>query len=605
MNNEESVPSKIIDLCSLSPERKALGEAGLKKLRETPTHIGQPKYCIKLRQYEGIYIAPAEEQCVELYNNNQIQVIDIPRKKTVANFTFKITTLYNKIMETGTEKWLSIDINYNGEILSIDVRVSDYKNLYKEITKKYPQCYSEDLSEFSRIAAREYGLANRKLCKQYKYEFGGWYKTPQGIKFLHDGMENVHSIIYLCYDVQKAGQFLPNYWLVSSEHSKLTIVLLYTAWANLSGLFEEAHMQDKGLRCTLYLAAPTGTGKTTLAKIMCKALLRNDVNSGFRFEDTIASLQEGIISRKWIVTLIDDFFAQGTKNADAAFKNKASEITRIAGDGKIKGKIGANRKPLPDRSYFGGLILTGEYLDLNTYSSHLRCWSLNFPAESIKFNKAMTFLTTNTIVAKSFFSLWIQFLEDNQANIIELLPKQYETIMQQVKHRFPDCKHARFYTNVTSFLLTAKLLTMFCEENKFSLQENLFTDIWEEAEVQLRNLVELSPEEVFQEAVSEAVDNGELNIAQNEEDFFEHEFHGYQQENDIFVISSVLDTIIEAYAQRHSYGIKFNKVLKESLNRMRILEMFGKEFTIKYSKNRLVDKPKRPRLYKLLNIKGE
>lgn len=83
-----------------------------------------------------------------------------------------------------------------------------------------------------------------------------------------------------------------------------------------------------GLRSLLYISAPTGTGKTSLIKILAKALYVNQEDSILRFDDTVASLEEGLFNRRDVLTLIDDFYAQGNKFDDQTFKTKASMITQ-------------------------------------------------------------------------------------------------------------------------------------------------------------------------------------------------------------------------------------------------------------------------------------
>lgn len=74
-------------------------------------------------------------------------------------------------------------------------------------------------------------------------------------------------------------------------------------------------------------------------------------------------------------------------------------ITRIIGDGRIKGKMGANRKLLPDRKYRGGIIATGEFIDLNTHSSYLRCWQLKFEANSINLDDNLSQLQQSPAIS--------------------------------------------------------------------------------------------------------------------------------------------------------------------------------------------------------------
>ena len=90
----------------------------------------------------------------------------------------------------------------------------------------------------------------------------------------------------------------------------------------------------------------------------------------------------------------------------------------------IKGKMGANRKPLPDRKYRGGVIATGEYIDLNTHSSYLRCWCINLRANSVNFDDSLSTLQKNSNLPRAFFSLWIWWLQEKQNFILKNLKNE-------------------------------------------------------------------------------------------------------------------------------------------------------------------------------------
>lgn len=515
----------------------------------------------------------------------------------VANFTFEILERREKVYRDSiSEHWLKILIFYKAKHLFFEIKVEDYKILSKEIRKVYPQCFIFQDEVFSRNAAELYGTACEKLRESRCYFFGGWYEVENRWKFLNHAMSNVETEVELCFDKNAASLFLTNFLSVSSEKDKLWILLFYALWAPLAKFYEKANID--GLRSVLYLSAPTGTGKTTVAKIFARALLPDDAKVELRFDDTKASLQESVVTRNDVICLVDDFYAKGSKNEDADFKSKASEITRIVGDGMVKGKMGANRKPLPDRKYRGGVIATGEFIDLNTHSSYLRCWLLNFPKDSIYFNKHMTFLQKNPKVAKSFLSQWIYFLENNQVELSKNLSVMHDEYLQQVRAKYFQ-SYPRFQSNSTTFLVITKIFTEFCRQNNFDIKEDVILKaIWNEAEEQLKLLKGISPEAVFKMAVAEAMDNAYLRIADNEDDFKKYDSDGFRMGQFLFIITAQLEKVIEKYADKNSYGVKFNEGLKHALSDKRVLLAESGIFNIRFSKNREVE-PKRPRLYKI------
>ncbi|MGL5255996.1 MAG: hypothetical protein ACRC76_03070 [Proteocatella sp.] len=534
---------------------------------------------------------------VNIFPEPREDLIGYVEPKKIANFSFDIIDRIEKNYPDDTrEKWLRIVIFFEEQNLRLDIKLDNYISLGKEIRRQYPQCYIYNDDEFNKMASEVYARACPNLSISQMYYFAGWHKEGQRWRFLHNAMQNVEACIELCTGTYRGDMLLSKYLDVSSEKDKLWVLLLYVLWAPLAKFYEVGNID--GLRSVLYLSAPTGTGKTTLARIFAQAFLCDGAKVELRFDDTKASLQESVISRKDIICLVDDFYAKGTKCEDADFKSKASELTRIVGDGCVKGKMGPNRKPLPDRRYRGGVIATGEYIDLNTHSSYLRCWMLNFPAKSIYFNDSLTFLQKNPDLIKGFLSSWIFYLEKNQANIMKKLSLLHDEFLTEVRGKYPEA-YPRFHTNVTTFLVVADLFTAFCKNNRIELDvETLRKAILWEADDQLRLLRGISPEAIFEAALAEAFDNAYLRIAESENEFKKHEYDGFNDGQGLFIITARLEAIVTKYAEKQGYGMKLNDGLKNSLADKGILVKTGNIFNSKYSKNREIE-PKRPRLYKL------
>jgi hypothetical protein len=128
--------------------------------------------------------------------------------------------------------------------------------------------------------------------------------------------------------------------------------------------------------------------------------------------------------------------------------------------------------------------------------------------------------------------------------------------------------------------------------------ETLRKAILREADDQLRLLRGISPEAIFEAALTEAFDNAYLRIAESENEFKKHECDGFNDGQGLFIITARLETIVTKYAEKQGYGMKLNEGLKNSLADKGILIKTGNTFNLKYSKNREIE-PKRPRLYKL------
>lgn len=540
-----------------------------------------------------------EQKHIESYLNIMSKNIEDNDVDMIANFEIVITDIFKKVYLDGScISCVTVEIEIENSRMFLTILLEEYKNSGNAIRKKYPQCYIYDYNLFNQKMSDRYKEASNNIIQHKIYYFGGWYKTEKRLMFLHSGRKDVFADIELRFKKEEAKLFIPNYWKVSNEKNKLVILLLYSLWANLAKFYELNNIN--GLRTILYLSAPTGTGKTTIAKIFVKALLKEDVKSELRFDDTKASLEESIINSRDRICLVDDFYAKGTKYEDADFRSKASAITRIVGDGSVKGKMGPDRKPLPDRKYRGSVIATGEYIDLNTQSSYLRCWLLDFPSNSIFFNENLGFLQKQPYIAKSFLSGWVLYLEENQDMILKELCHWHDEALANVRVRYPKT-YARFQSNVATFLVLKILFVKYCKNLDFMIDEDedeITEAIWCEADNQIQILTGVAPEQIFKEALEEALDNAYLRIAVTEEDFKNSEYDGFYEKGTICIITAKLDKIIQQFAERKNYGIRFNTTLKKSLAEMNIIYKTESAFNSRYSKDRHVE-PRRPRIYKI------
>ena len=621
----ENVPAETVHIEKASIDEQKRNTIALAKLQantqrmnfSTVTHFGQSQSMqnatiCSLNNMDDIIVNLLSNNFKEQQDNVRFKTENIPffwdnytarlcknedgKSIVIANFHCELLKEREEHTKEGVDFYVEIALFFKEKQQSLLIKKEVYCDAKKEILKAFPQCYVYDTGGFHEYLSWLYGnFSNKNIAVFYK--FGGWYKISGGEHiYLNNAMTNVSSSVTLQGNIDEARRFLDLFMTISSEPEKVLIILLYALWAYLEYFYEICGVA--GLKSVLYLSAPTGTGKTTLAKILSSAILNEGEKSVLRFDDTVASLQENLFNSRDVLSLVDDFYPQSDKNSEQAFKAKASMITRIAGDGIIKGKMGANRKPLPDRKYRGGIIATGEYVDLNTHSSYLRCWCVNLSANSVDFSGAISFLQGNQNWARAFFSSWIWWLQRNQDFVLQNLRHQHEYYHTLCTESFSE-PYPRFYSNVAAFLTTNYFLDCFCQDCiiPYDMQQAQQI-ILSEAEVQLNMLKQYSPTEIIVQALKDAVDNAYLNLAETETDFCSSDYDGFFTDTQIIIITARMEDIIEKYVARMNFGLKFTTALKEELVRKNIFEAEDSKTNFKYSKTRLVS-PKRPRIYKL------
>lgn len=535
---------------------------------------------------------------------------DETKPQKIANFTVELLSEVIHMADEELKKNLlelrvTMD-DYVNKRSSIEmvIPLEDYKKLPSKLSTNHPQCIIYNMPAFNEHLSNMYKCFHEMNIgkEKYTYGFGGWIKGPDTrLHFLDSSMENVKSEIYLKWDYDQANKFLKLYLKTSPEKGKLLVLLLFILWAGLAKFFEELHLSNKGLRALAYVSAPTGTGKTTLVSCMTRAVLREGAKPCLRFEDTEASMEESLVAKRDIPTLVDDFFAQADKNREGTYRQKASALTRIAGDSLIKSKMGPDRKPLPNRKYRGTIVATGEYLDLNTLSSNLRCWHLDFPAGSIRLDANMAELSENISITRAYLTGWIRYLEDNQEAILQELPKLLSIKENKSKSNLDAGDFNRLGAFSSALMVVGHI---FYEYNsRFACcgftQDEIDKLIIQQAEEQMRQLKTQSPEEVWIRGVKEAVESGTLNIAKNEEVFVNQQCDGYFMDGYVCCISSHADAAVTRYATSCGVGMKVTPHIKQKLVEKGYLQSFASgETTFKYTKQRTVA-PLRPRLYKI------
>lgn len=621
----ENVTVETVYIEKASDEEQKYAAAALNELRENAqvmkfsnaTHFKQR---LSMQDATVCYLNNAEDITINLLANNfekqqenvHFETENLPffwdnytarlcknedgKSIVIANFRCELLREREEHTKEGIDFYIEIALFFKEKQHSLLIKKELYCDAKKEILKAFPQCYVYDTGRFHEYLSWQYGnFSNKNIAVFYK--FGGWYKMPNEKHiYLNNAMTNVSSSVTLQGTIDEARQFLELFLTISSEHEKILMILQYSLWAYLSYFYEICDID--GLKSVLYLSAPTGTGKTTIAKIVSSPILNKGEKSVLRFDDTVASLQENLFNNRDVLSLVDDFYPQSDKNSEQAFKAKASMITRIAGDGVIKGKMGANRKPLSDRKYRGGIIATGEYIDLNTHSSYLRCWCTNLRANSVDFSGSISVLQGNPKLARAFFSSWILWLQKNQDFILQNLKAQHEKFLTLCKKYF-DEPYPRFSSNVATFLTINYFFDCFCRDCVIPYDmQRVQHIILSEAEIQLKMLQQYSPTEIVIKSIQDAIDNAYLNLAENENDFYTNNFDGFFTSDKIIVITARLEEIVEKYTTKMNFGVKITTALKEELARKNILEEKNGETNFKFTKARLVS-PKRPRIYKL------
>lgn len=524
------------------------------------------------------------------WNGCYLSYYDAEKEETVklSNFAVSIVEVRTIVKETGDERWLKLEIVTRRESFLIEVTYAKYVNLKEFLGAQHPECAIYQTAHAFRqylhwVADNELEAA-RKATVYYKH---GWTNVAGKQVYLHGNLPNVVSNVKLEPDRDKAAQFLQLYGGLINDGESRDVLLLYCLYAYVAGLFEQ--LGSIGCRSVLCITAPTGSYKTAVATVLASALNPNPV---LRFDDTEASIEENLMAARDLLILQDDFYPHGDKSSVTAFKRKAMKVARIIGDGRAPGKMGQDRKPLADRAYFGGVLLTGEILDLTSHSSYLRSLCVSWDKRFIN-TDILTILQRDGTLGKAFFSCWIDYIQKN----VEL----FDMLLQESARKYDGS--ARMGNNLQALCITAELFSDFASTLGFSINITSMMKNIQCVISKTENLaMNFSPAEVAIRALMEAIENGPLVIVADKETFMKVAADGYYEgDSTIYLISSRADDIVSRYAASHGCVASFDANVKAELAERGFLKKTGSAFTVKLTKNRKVS-PMRPQMLEI-NIK--
>lgn len=524
------------------------------------------------------------------WNGCYLSYYDAEKEETVrlSNFAVSIVEVRTIVKETGDERWLKLQIVTRRGSFLMELPYVKYINLKEILGEQHPECAVYQTAH----AFRQYlhWVADNELeaAKEVTvYHKHGWTHVAGKQVYLQGNMPNVISAVTLEPDSQKAAQFLQLYGGLIRDDESRDVLLLYCLHAYVAGLFEQ--LGGIGCRSVLCITAPTGSYKTAVATVLASALNPNPV---LRFDDTEASIEENLMAARDLLILQDDFYPHGDKTTVAAFKRKAMKVARIIGDGRAPAKMGQDRKPLGNRSYHGGVVITGEILDLTSHSSYLRSLCIRWNKGFIN-TDTLTILQRDETLAKAFFSSWIDYVQKN-VEILQMLVAN------------PLCNYggaARMESSFKALGIIAELFSDFANSIGHHVDYAVMINHVLAAIRTTESMAnDFSPAEVAIRALMEAIENGPLVIVADKETFMQAAADGYYEgDGTVYLIGSRADDIVSRYAASHGCVASFDANVKAELAERGFLKKTGSAFTVKFTKNRKVS-PMRPQMLEI-NIK--
>lgn len=481
-----------------------------------------------------------------------------------ANFTLEVVEkIVKHVSREQVQNYYQLNIIFPNRTKTLRVPMEKYKGL-KEYLKKY-------------LPEAHLGITNQVLFEKYlterlndadlmpvrhEFSFSGWYENGCGeFTYLHDGLGCVDSgkCLVLNYCEGDIRRFLDIYFSIGKVNiqSQLAVILLYCMYGFAAVFFEASN--SVALNSTLYLSAPTNTGKTSFIKVLAGIFVTDCDKKYGSFDDTDASLEELIRFYNDDVLLIDDRRTGLSAQKETAFRRKTELIARAIGDGHLRNKLDNGQKLRKDIRYRGGVILTGEFMDFgDCESSMLRMLYVELPKNVIDFTK-LKILQSDKALAAKYFSAFIRWLEVEQNIILSQLPNMVENNRESAQNYLGEA-YARQYSVAAALMTMADLFEMFVisKDIESCYYGNLKEHVIQIIKANMALATTVSPINLWKQAVSEAVLDGALKVADSYDSFLNDlSFDGYREGNFLKLMARKVEKVFKNYAQ--VYHMIYNK----------------------------------------------
>ncbi|WP_196599244.1 hypothetical protein [Pectinatus frisingensis] len=408
---------------------------------------------------------------------------------------------------------------------------------------------------------------------QHVFMYSGWEQLNGTWQYLNGAMPNVKSARTLVARdnmntdyIEKFFQLSKNILCTGQEKESL-IIFLCSHLGYLSKLLEEGGLSA---HFVMFLKGKSNTGKTSLISELGGEIFYPKKNI-IRLEDTPAYIERVIAEMQDTNLLIDDAHPAPTKVLEKIINENVERITRAYGDMQLRGKCRTDMDTY-DKKISGAAWLTGEYLNLSSFSSALRV--LEVELADIGVNKeVLSSLQQNNLIAKTYYSAYIYYLEDNFNRLVEHFQNKHNGNRQKWRSLLDGAMDRTVDIGVTlEFVIktvSAYVNTIGVDTSRWQVEsENKLASFLLK---QVERNKKADPIELFKIALKELYDAGSLKLAASKQIFKDDlENIGYVDDDGrIVVVRTLIEEDINSLLRKK--GIAYLKPTLKELHEKNII----------------------------------
>lgn len=215
---------------------------------------------------------------------------------------------------------------------------------------------------------------------------------------------------------------------VGNGNNVIETLFLFAHTAYTNYFFEKAGCP---MRTLIFLKGRTNSLKTSTVSALANIFSAKSNDCGIRLSSTQASLREYIVSLRDNVVLVDDF-SNSTGADNIAMERNAEMIIRAVGDGKFSSAMSTSENnKINTRLVRGAVVLTGEEMLNLSLSSLFQILTLEVDQRTFDGNILRTY--EDKRILREYFALFIRFLSEGNAEIVEYCRKHFPQYRSQYK----------------------------------------------------------------------------------------------------------------------------------------------------------------------------
>lgn len=448
---------------------------------------------------------------------------------------------------------------WQGQSREIIIESEKYKDLFKEIHKRFPEIFLQDTgSEIVQEYLTDVFRRDHKTAEiVVQAEKIGWLNVYGNVQYMLgiDDFYKTHTIPDItAYDRNFLFKNGTSFLNVGNENETISIIWLTAHIAISNYWFEQG---GKKFTSAVYLQGETNLLKTSVVKVTANPFDSNRNNATIRMTSTSAGIRYSLSMLPDTLVCIDDFSNTELASSKKSLEN-AEDVIRAVGDGVFPVKMHVKDFSKGVReSVRATVILTGEEsLPLGT-SSQYRIVTL--PIEKETFNgEALRHFQNNLEIMPQYFALYIQYLTERGRIISSYVSQKIAEYTKEFEQELPV---RRFAETAAFFKLQTDILydfAIWCGVNKEEVSRLYNVLLQNIILTMTRNQVkgtQLKPTLLFLYALWQSLNSSQGTIlAESKNQYFKDEskFIGFHDkaENLIWIKPNEAYSIVRKYCEK-------------------------------------------------------